>query len=104
MRQVAAKVFLAMQINVERNEIEKTKIEIFSRRIIRIGEERFGIDLLAEIAELGEKAADRARPVPAHDVGTNFVADTVGRNRLAELARLENSLADRVADFAHHVG
>src|SRR5260370_28940429 len=104
MRQVTPKIFLAMEINVERNEIEKTQIEIFSRRIIRIGEERFGIDLLPEIAELGEKAADGARTVPAHDIRANFVADAVGRDRLAELARLENGLAYRVADFAHHVG
>src|ERR1700688_2544290 len=96
MRQVTAKVFLAMQINVERNEIEKTQIEIFGRRIVRICKERFGIDLLAEISELGEKVADGARPVPAHDIRANFVADAIGGNRLAELARLENSLADRV--------
>ena len=103
MRQVAAEVFLAMQINVERNEIEKTQIEIFGRRIVRIGEQRAGIDLLSKVAELGEKAADGARPVPAHDIRSNLVADAVGCDGLAELARLENRIADRVADFAHHV-
>ncbi len=30
MSQVAAKIFLAMQIHIERNEIEKTQIEILS--------------------------------------------------------------------------
>ena len=104
MRQVAAEVFLAMQIHVERNEIEKTQIEIFGRRIVRVGEKRAGIDLFAEVTQLGEEAADGARPVPAHDVRANLVADAVGGDRLAELARVENRLADGVADFAHHVG
>ena len=104
MRQVAAEIFLAMQIDVERNEIEKTQIEIFSGRIVRVGEERAGIDLFAKVAEFGEKITDGARPVPSHDIRSNLVADAVGGDGLAELARLENALANRVANFAHHVG
>ena len=82
----------------------KLKIEIFGRRIVRVGEERAGIDLFSEVAEFGEKAADGARPMPAHDIRANLVADAVGGDGLAELARVENRLADGVADLAHHVG
>ena len=103
MSQVTAEVFLAMQIHVERNEIEKTQIKILGRRIVRIGEKRSGIDLFSEVAEFGEEAADGARPVPAHDIRSNLIADAVGCDGLAEFARLENRLADRVADVAHHV-
>src|SRR5271170_130942 len=79
MRQVPAEILLAMQIHVERNEIEKTKIEIFGRRIVRIRKERGGINLFAEVPQLGEEVADGSRPVPAYDVRTNLVADAIRR-------------------------
>src|SRR5271169_5277922 len=104
MSEIAAEVLLAMEIDVERNEIEKTKIEIFGRRIVRVGEQRVRIDLFAEVAQLGEKFTDGARPVPAYDVRADLVADAVGGDGLAELARVEHALTDGVADFAHHVG
>src|SRR5271170_551902 len=91
-RQVAAEIFFAMEIDVERNEIEKTQIEIFSGGIVRIGEERAGVELFAEVAQLGEKVADGARAVPAHDIRANLVADAVSQNSFAELARVENGL------------
>jgi hypothetical protein len=34
MRHVAAKIFLAVEVDVEANEIEKAEIEIFGGRII----------------------------------------------------------------------
>src|SRR5208283_5516362 len=92
MGQVTAEVCLVMQINVERNEIEKTQIKIFGRRIVRIGEKRAGIDLFSEVTEFGEKAADGARPMPAHDIRSNLVADAVGCDGLTEFARLEDRL------------
>ena len=104
MRQVTAEIFFAMQIHVERNEIEKTQIEIFGRRIVRVGEERVGIDLFSEVTKLRKKIADRARSVPPHDIRSNLVADAVSRDCLAELTRVENGLANRLADFAHHIG
>ena len=60
--QVAAEVFLAMEVHVERNEIEKTQIEILGRGIVRVGEKRAGIDLFSQITEFGEKAAVGAGP------------------------------------------
>src|SRR3984957_11412403 len=104
MRQVTAKIFFAMQINIERNEIEKTQVEIFGRRIVRVGEERVGIDLFSQVTELREKFADGAWTVPSHDIGPNLIADAVSRDRLAELMRVEDGVANSLADFPHHVG
>src|ERR1700685_4485325 len=103
MSEVAAEVLLAMQIDVERNEIEKTQIEIFRRRIVRVSEQRARIDLFTEVAQLGEKTADRAGTVPAHDIRANLVADAVGGDRLAELARFEHRLSGRLAGVAGSV-
>src|SRR5208283_4163143 len=99
MRQVTAKVFLAMQIHVERNEIEKTQIEIFSGRIVGISEKRAGVELFSEVTQFGEEAADGARPVPAHDVRANLVADAVGRDRLANwrVSRTVLRIASRIS-------
>src|SRR5260370_27494096 len=84
MCQVAAEVLLAMQIDIERNEIEKTQIEIFSRWIIRVSEERAGIDLLSEVTKLGEKVADGARPMPSPDIRANLVCHPLLHERFAE--------------------
>src|SRR6266436_6681870 len=103
MREVAAEILFAMQIDVERNEIEKTQIEIFRRRIVRIGKKRVGFDLLSQVVEFAKKATDRARPMPSHNIRANLVADAVSRNSLAKLAHLCDRLSDRVANVAHHV-
>src|SRR5690348_14158869 len=78
MGQVAAEVGLAMEVNIETDEVEKAQIQIFRRWIIRVGEERIRREAFADIIQVIEKPADRARAVPADDVGTDLVAEAEG--------------------------
>src|SRR5580704_8057592 len=98
MGEVAAIILLAMEVNVEADEIEKTQIEIFGGRIVRVGEKAGGIGLLADVVELAQKIADCARPVPSRDVGANFVAEAIGQNRVAVLAEILDPRANGIAN------
>src|SRR5260370_31743915 len=85
MGKVAPIINLAMEIDVEANHIEEIEIEIFRRRVIRKRKEAVRIAIPADLVKFAQELIDRARPVPAHDIRSNLVADAIGENHVAEL-------------------
>src|SRR5665213_2211647 len=102
MSHVAAKIFLAMEVNIEANEIEKIEIEVFGGRIVRIGKNALWIGLLADVAKLGEEFTDYARPVPSRDIRSDLVAEAVRENRIAILFQFIDTALNRLANVVGH--
>ncbi len=86
-RHVFAEGMLVMEIDVEAEEVGEIDRQIFGRREIRVGDEPLGIDVLDEADELLEEGADVVRPVPAHHVGRDLVADQESEDRRMAIHR-----------------
>ncbi len=67
-----------MEIDVEGGEVEKRKIEVLRRGIVGVGDQALRIDLLDDVAQLGQEPLDLSSAVPTDDIGRDFVADAVG--------------------------
>ncbi len=100
MGHVAPEVIFPMQIYVEAEQVEETQLQVLSRRIVAIGEKPLRVDILAEVVQLGQKAAHPAHPMPSDQVGTNLVAQAVGEDHITELAHLGGQLRHRGANLA----
>ena len=74
-RQVRAEIALAMQVHVERDQVDERQVEVLGRRIVDVREERVGRDRLGVGIQLGEKPLDALRAEPAHDGGGDLVAE-----------------------------
>ena len=88
-REIRAQLRLAVQIDVERADVEEREIEKLGRRKVDVGEQavrRRGLRVLVQVAQ---KALDADAAVPAHDAGRNLVAERERQHRrmIAELAR-----------------
>ena len=73
--QVTAQIVFAVQIHVERADVEKRQIQELGRRKVHIREQRvrrFGFGILVEVAQ---KVFDAPAAMPADDGGGDLVAD-----------------------------
>src|SRR5580765_2601484 len=75
--EVPAEIRLAVQVDVEREEVGEPGLEILRGRKIGVAHERLRVDLLDHAHELAKKPGHSRRAVPADDVGRNLVADHV---------------------------
>jgi hypothetical protein len=69
-----------VQVDVEGREVQERQVEVLGRRIVGVGDQAIGIDLLADVGQFPEEALDPPAPVPAHDVGRDLVGDAVGED------------------------
>ena len=94
-RQVGAQLVLAVQVDVERADVEEREVEKLGRREVDVGEEAVGRCGLAFFVEAAEEALDAPLAVPAHDARRNLVAEREGEDggMIAELADLRGDLA-----------
>ena len=77
--EIRAQLVLAVQVDVERADVEEREIEEFSRRKVDVGEEVSGDSVLGVAVEIAEKTLDADAAVPAHDVRRNLVSEREGR-------------------------
>ena len=97
--EISDEVFLAMQIDVEREEIGEVGFEIFGGREIRVADEPLGIAALDDLHQLAQEGGDAPGAVPADDVRGDLVADQQRGHRRMVLACLSRP-PERVADLA----
>ena len=93
--QIGAQILLAVQVDVERADIEERQVEEFSRREVHVGEQAVGRGLFRFGVQPAQKALDPQPAVPAHDARRNLVAERKHQQR-----RVIGQLADFVDGFA----
>ena len=80
-QQVSLEVALVVQVNVEAEEIDVLREEIFRRRITRVGKENVRIGRAPDPDEVLDKFRHAPHAEPAHHRGRNFVADEITEDR-----------------------
>ena len=80
-REIRAEVALAMQIQVERDHVDKRQVEILGRRVVDVGKQAVGRDRLGIGIQLEQKSLDTLGAKPAHDAGGDFVAEREQQHR-----------------------
>ena len=101
--EVAVKILLAVEVDIESDEVAVLREEVFGRGVARVGKKGLGIGLAADGDQLLDEFRDFASTEPADHVGRNFVAHEVSKNgRVAGIFR--DPIADgglgRLADFS----
>ena len=102
-REVVTKVLAAVQVDVERADVEERKIEVVRRRVVDVGEQRLGRGLLHVVVHVPQKPLDSGRAVPANDTGRDLVADRdeQGRRMAGQPTYLpDDLLAHRAGELA----
>ena len=97
--EVAAKGLPVVEIDVKGREIEKREIEILGRWIVVVGHQAVRVGLLSHVGQLPQEAFDPLGPMPANDIGGDFIADAAGQHgwRLAALLHPAADSGPRVA-------
>ena len=79
-REVAVEIVLAVEIDIESDEVAVLREQVFRWRVARVGEQGLGIGFAADVDELFDELRDLARAEPANHRGGNFVANEVAEN------------------------
>jgi hypothetical protein len=80
-RQVGLQLTLSLQIDIERNHIEKGQVEVFRRRIIDVGDDRLGVLLFGDRVEPIQVASNAAAAEPARLRGHDLVSQRETQQR-----------------------
>ena len=93
-REIGAQLGFAVQVHVERADIEERQVEEFGRRKIDVREEAVGRRGLRVFVETAQEALHAQPAVPPHDAGRDLVAEREQRDRrmAAELAHPRDRL------------
>ncbi len=91
--EVAVEVVLAVQVDIEGDEVAVLREEVFGGRVARVGEQGAGIGLASDLDQLLDKLGDLARAEPADHGCRNFVSHEV-----AEDGGVAGIFGDAVAD------
>src|SRR5215211_9258198 len=75
--EVGLKTLLLLKVDVKGNKVDERQLQIFSSRIIHIGNEALRILSFCSAIELLENTLDAAPAVPAYDGSRDLVADHV---------------------------
>ena len=78
--QIAFKLLGSLQVDVEGDDVDRIKAEIFGGRIVDVGDQRSGVLHLHGPTETCQKALDPGRAIPADDLSGNFVTDGVAEH------------------------
>ncbi len=74
-REIGAQLRFAMQVDIERADVEEREIEKLGRWKVDVGEEALRRRVFRVFVQLVEKAFDTQAPVPTHDIGRNLVTE-----------------------------
>ena len=74
-REVGAQLGFAVQVDVERADVEEREIEKLGRRKVDVGEQAVRRRGLRVVVEVAQEALDAQPAVPADDAGRNLVAE-----------------------------
>ncbi len=96
--EIAAKIRLAVEVDVESEKVGEVRLEVLGRGEVGVAHERLGIDALGDVDQVPQEGADARRPVPADDVRRDLVADEIPRQR-----RMSHARVDRFGDGAPDV-
>src|SRR5262245_22184384 len=96
--EIGPKIRLAAQEDVEADKIQEREIQIISRRIVDVSDELARRRLSDVIVELFEETSDRARPMPAHDLRRDLIADGE-REHCGVIAAAARVASDLFADL-----
>ena len=93
--QVRAQIGFAVQVDVERADVEEREIEKLSGRKVDVRQQRIGRGRLRVFVQAAQEVFDADIAVPPHDAGRNLVAERHHQHRgmAAELAHLRNDVA-----------
>src|SRR5215211_2060331 len=78
--EVGLKTLLLLKVDVKGNKVDERQLQIFSSRIVHIGNEPLGILSFCSAVELLENTLYAASAVPAHHGSRDLVADHVAEN------------------------
>jgi hypothetical protein len=79
--QIGDEPLARLEVDVETEEIEERKFQVFRRRIVDVRHQRRRILALHGVVELVQEARDGARTVPPDDRRRDLVADREGEQR-----------------------
>ncbi len=98
-REICAQLGFAVEIDVERADVEKRQVEKFGRREIDVGEEILRRRVLGILVQAAKKPLDADTAVPAHDARRDLVAEREHQDGwvIAELSDAGRELAADVA-------
>ena len=92
--EVRAQLVLAVEVDVERTDVEEREIEKFRRREVDVREKRFRRGFLAFVIQAAEKALHTQPPVPP---------DHASRNLVAEREHEHGGMASELAGLGHEI-
>ena len=85
--EVPAEVGLALEEDVERQEVEHVERQVTRRRVVGIRDELLWVDVVHDVGQLLDQPCDHAGAHPAHDVGGHLVAERQREHLLAPASR-----------------
>jgi hypothetical protein len=94
---VPTQVRLAVEVDVERDEVREALVEVLRHREVRVRDERVGIDGPRLVGELSEEPLDAPGLVPAHDLRRDLVAHEQGQ-QIAGILQRRRRLAHGAPD------
>ncbi len=80
-REVGAQLRLAVQVDIERADIEEGEIEKFGRREVDVCEETSGRCVFRGVVEIAQKILDADATVPSNDARRDLVAERKRQHR-----------------------
>src|SRR5262249_44293264 len=98
-RQIRAQLRLAMEIQVERADVEERQVEKLCRWEVDVGEKAVRRRGLRRLVEAAQESLDAHPPMPANHAGRDLVSECEGEYRrvIAELPDFRRELAANVA-------
>ena len=80
-REVSLEAVSLLEVDVEREQVEKRQIEILRRRVVDVGDQPAGIGVLDGFVQALEVALDRSAAKPPGERRLDLVAERVAKDR-----------------------
>ena len=100
-REIRAQFGLAVQVHVERADVEEREIEKFGRWKVDVRKQAGGRGVLGRVVEVAKKILDPDPAVPADDASRNLIAKRKGQHRRM-LRQLRDLPDDVLPDVPRH--
>ncbi len=96
--QIAPELGAFLEVDVERDEVDATQLEVLRRRVVRVGDQHVGVDIVGNVDERVDQTRDGGDAVPPDDVGGKLVAEGE-----SEQLRPAGKLFHQAPDLGPHV-
>src|SRR5919197_960579 len=98
-REISLETVTLLEVDVEREEVEERKIEVFRRRIVDVGDQPARIGVLDGFVKALEVALDRSPAEPPGERRLDLVAERVAKDR-----RMAGDACDLVPNDPFEIG